>query len=119
MSLSGPHTLTGGIINIGISSLLNYGKVALSGASGFTGNFSANLNGGYIPITNNTFAVITYGSLSGTFAGYNLPFADAWTNIYSPTTFSLYVMNARPIPPGVTNQIISELTPPHGHEHGD
>jgi hypothetical protein len=110
VSLIGPHSLTGGTINIGISSLSNFGKVSLSGASGFTGKFSANLNGGYIPITNNAFAVITYASLSGTFGNYSLPFADAWTNIYSPTTFSLYVFNARPIPPSITNQIVNELT---------
>ena len=111
VSLAGSHTLTGGKVNIGISSLTSFGKVVLSGASAFTGNFSANLNGGYIPITNNSFPVITYGSLSGSFANYSLPFADAWTTNYSPTTFSLYVLNARPIPPSVTNQIVSELTP--------
>ena len=110
VNLNGSHYLTGGTINIGIISLSSFGKVVLSGAAGFTGNFSANLNGGYIPITNYTFAVITYGSLNGTFGSYNYPFADAWTNSYSPTTFSLYVFNARPILTSPTNQIVDELT---------
>jgi len=110
VSFTRSHTLTGGVINIGISSLSNFGRVNLSGAAGFTGNFSANLNGGYIPITNNSFAVITYGSLSGTFANYSLPFADAWTTNYTSTTFSLYVLNARPILTIPTNQIVNELT---------
>ncbi|MBC8096157.1 MAG: hypothetical protein H7Y43_10120, partial [Akkermansiaceae bacterium] len=110
MTLNGPHNLTGGTINIGISSVSNFGKVILSGAAGFTGSFSANLNGGYIPITNNSFEVITYGSLSGNFTNVTLPFADAWTTNYAPTVFSIQVLNTRPIPPSLTNQIVSELT---------
>ncbi len=109
LNLSGPRDLTGGTINIGISSLSSFGKVNLSGASGFAGSFSANLNGSYVPVAGNSFPVITYGSLGGNFGGLNLPFAAAWTANYGATTFSLTVLNSRPRPPIVADQIVNEL----------
>ena len=110
INLAGAHTLTKGTLNFGISSLTNFGTISLSGAAGLAGTVSANLNNGYIPIAPNSFAVLSYGSLTGLFTNAILPFADAWQTNYTSTNFTLTVLNARPILTAVTNQMVDELT---------
>src|SRR6202034_4132246 len=72
--------------------------------------FSANLNGGYIPATGSMFTALTYTSESGTFTDFNLPFPDAWQTNYGPTSFTLTVLNVRPVMGALTNQDVDELT---------
>ncbi len=94
VSLNGPHTLTGGTINIGISTLSSYGKLSLSGAAGFAGQFKANLVGGYVPAAGSAFPVISYGSLSGSFGSFNPPAACNWQTNYGSSTFTLTAQSA-------------------------
>ncbi len=109
LSLNGTYDLTGGRLNFGLSSLLNFGQINLSGAASLTGTVSANLNNGYQPIGGNSFAVLTYGSQTGLFNNTNLPLAEAWSVTYGPTVFTLNVLNARPTLGSFTNQIVNEL----------
>ncbi len=97
VNLSASYTLTGGTLSFGLNSLVNFGKINLSGAAGLAGTVSASLNNGYVPIGGNSFAVLTYGSETGIFTNTLLPFADAWQTNYAATNFTLQVLNARPV----------------------
>ena len=110
VSLISGHSLTKGTLNFGINSLANFGKINLSGAAALTGTVSANLNNGYVPVTNNSFAVLTYGSLTGIFTNTILPVADAWETNYAATIFTLIVLNARPMLLTNATQTVDELT---------
>jgi hypothetical protein len=110
ISLTGGYSLTNGTLNFGISSLASFGKINLSGVAALTGTLSANLNGGYIPNSTNSFAVLSYGSETGTFTSTNLPFADAWQVIYGSNAITLQVSNARPTIATLTTQVVKELT---------
>jgi hypothetical protein len=112
ISLQGAYNLAAGTLNFGINSLTNYGEIGLSGAAALVGSVSANLNGGYQPISGNSFTNLYYGSYSGAFTNATLPFADAWNTNYFPTYFVLTVLNARPVLPTLaTNRfVVNELT---------
>ncbi len=111
LSLAGDYDLTGGTLNVGINSLANYGIINLSGSpAALTGTLSANLNNGYVPATGSSFPVLTYGSESGAFTNFNLPFAVAWQTNYGGTTFTLTVLNVRPTLAPTANQTVDELT---------
>ncbi len=111
IALNGGVSLTNGTVNFGISSLSNYGTINIAGAASLTGTVKANLKNGYQPIATNTFSVLSYGSKTGIFTATNLPFADAWQTNYSPTVFSLIVLNARPTLVSPTNTLtVNELT---------
>jgi len=110
ISLQGAYDLTNGDLNFGLNSLTNFGQISLTGAALLTGKASANLNGGYIPVEGNSFAVLSFGSEAGAFTSTNLPFADAWATNYTTTNFVLQVLNSRPILATVTNRSVNELT---------
>src|ERR1039458_4282796 len=110
LNLSGSYTLTGGTLNFGISSATSFGKINLAGAAALTGTFSANLNNGYIPVRGNSFAVLNYGSQSGSFGNFILPARNAWSTNYGATTFTLTVLNSAPVLSAQTNRSINELT---------
>jgi plastocyanin len=111
VALNGTYSLTNGTLNFGISNPTNFGQISLSGSPAMlSGTLSANLNSGYIPTSTNSFAVLSYGSETGTFTSTNLPFADAWQVNYGSTTATLQVLNARPILTVATNQTLNELT---------
>ena len=102
--------MTGGALNFGISGAASFGKINLSGAAALNGTLSANLNGGYIPNSTNSFAVLSYGSKTGVFTSTNLPLADAWQVVYGSTAVTLQVLNARPLLTSPANQAVNELT---------
>jgi len=111
LSLAGAYDLTGGTLNFGLTSLTNFGTISLSGSpAGLTGTLSVNVNQGYVPIRGDAFALLTYGSLGGSFAIFNLPAREAWTNDYGATTFTLTVLNSAPTLPVQTNQVVNEET---------
>jgi hypothetical protein len=111
VSLSGSYNLTNGTLNFGISSLASFGKISLSGSPAkLAGTLSANLNNGYVPAAGNSFAVLTYGSRTGTFTNFNLPFAVAWQTNYGSTAFNLSVLNVRPTLAAIPDQTVNELT---------
>ncbi len=95
----GNHTQTGGKLSFGLNSPTNFGRLAIANNIAFSGTLGANLNGGYMPVAGDAFAVITYPSRTGTFAGFDLPTTHAWqTNgsIYGATAVTLTVLNSRP-----------------------
>jgi len=111
VSLVASYNLTNGTLNFGISNLTSFGKINLSGSPAIlTGTLSANLNNGYVPATGNSFAVLTYGSRTGTFTNFNLPFAVAWQTNYGSTAFTLSVLNVRPTLAAIADQTVDELT---------
>ena len=110
LSLQASYSLTNGTMNFGISSLGSFGKISLAGAAGLSGTVGANLNNGYVPVSGNTFAVLTYGSATGLFTNTALPFAAAWNTNYAATVFSLLVSNSRPQYAAVATQFVNELT---------
>ena len=59
------------------------------------------------PTNGTSFALLTYGSISGTFTSLNLPVLQGlfWTNIYGATSFSLIATSI--VPPVVTAPGIS------------
>ncbi len=111
LSPSGIYDLTGGTVNVGIKAPGNSGIVNFGGSRAvLTGAFSANLNHGYIPATGSMFTALTYTSEGGTFTNFNLPFPDAWQTDYGASSFTLTVLNVRPVMGTLTNQSVDELT---------
>jgi hypothetical protein len=105
------YNFTNGTVNFGISSLNEYGVLDFGGnPAQLAGSLSATLNGDYQPIATNAFPVVTYVSASGGFTNTNLPYADAWQTNYSPTDFSLIVLNARPMIASIPDQTVKEFT---------
>jgi len=91
LGLLGNDLLAGGTLNFGINSSNNFGQITFSSGIVLGGTVSANLNNLYVPATNSSFAVVSYGSQTGTFANYNLPAGLAWATNYGNTAFSLLV----------------------------
>jgi hypothetical protein len=91
--------LAGGTLKFGISSTNSFGNINFQ-ATGATlaGTVSANLKNLFSPATNNSFAVLTYGSATGTFTNYNLPNLPGliWQTNYGSTAFTLSVTNIAP-----------------------
>ncbi|MGA2660493.1 MAG: CARDB domain-containing protein, partial [Verrucomicrobiota bacterium] len=108
ISLQGRYSLTNGALNLGISSLTDFGKLVLSGNATLGGSLGANLNNGYLPGAGNSYVVLTYGSESGTFTNLNLPVLSAgqsWQVSYAPSATSLQVINLA----GITAQITGSV----------
>ena len=84
------YNLTGGRLNFGLNSSTDFGQISLSGnPAALTGTLSANLNNGFVPTRGNSFAVLNYGSQSGSFGNFLLPAREAWSTNYGATTFTL------------------------------
>jgi len=96
VGLLGNDSLAGGTLNFGINSSNNFGQITFSSGIVLGGTVSANLNNLYVPATNSSFAVVSYGSHTGTFANYNLPAGLAWATNYGNTSFSLLVTAVLP-----------------------
>ena len=108
--------LTGGEVRFGLSSLTNYGKISVSGNAALTGTVGIALLGGYVPVTNNSFTVLGYGSHSGIFAGKDLPTAVLWATNYTATTFAVtvasmnkLVFTTQPVGLKLTNVILAPI----------
>jgi hypothetical protein len=111
IGLNGGYNLAGGTLNFGLNSLGSFGRINLSGAATLTGTVSANFNGGYFPVTGNSFPVLTYGSRTGIFTQTNLPPWIMWQTNYGPTSFTLTVLKVLPELRPLTNQVVNELAP--------
>ena len=108
LSFSQTHTLVGGMLNFGLSSPANYGKINLAGSAGLTGTVAAYLNNGYRPTAASSFPVLTYGSRTGIFTNTALPYAAAWQTNYAATVFTLIVSNARPVLAAIPSQVATQ-----------
>jgi hypothetical protein len=96
LGLIGSCSLATGVLNFGINSSNNFGRINVSGSAALGGTVSANLNNLYAPRTNSSFAVLAYNSRTGNFASYNLPAGLVWTNNYGNSAFSLLVTTVLP-----------------------
>jgi hypothetical protein len=107
LALNGGFTPTGGALGFGLSSLGNFGRIAVGGNATLTGAVSVVWLGGFVPALSNSFPVLTYGSSSGTFSNINLPPAAQWQANYAATAFSLLVTDVNRLvfvnPPAGTN----------------
>jgi hypothetical protein len=104
ISLVGSFTPGGGELRCRITSLSNYGKIAISGNAALSGTVGAVLFGGYVPAINNSFSLVTYGSHTGIFAGLDLPAALQWSTNYTATTFTVTVTGTNNIALSETGQ---------------
>ena len=113
VSLSSSYDLTAGTLNFGLSGPSTYGSISLSGAAQLTGTISANLDGGYVPVTGASFQVLSYGSETGQFAGVVLPVLTAadWQVAYGASSTALQVVSGL----GTTAQITGSVTDNLGH----
>jgi hypothetical protein len=96
VSLLGNDSLAGGTLNFGINNSNNFGQITFSSGIVLGGTISANLNNLYVPATYSSFAVVSYGSHTGTFTNYNLPAGLAWATNYGNTAFTLLVTSVLP-----------------------
>ena len=91
LSFSGSFTTTGGTLAFGVSGLSSFGQVNVSGSLPLNGTLSVTWLGGFIPAIGNSFALIDYGSHSGTFANIALPSGTLGQGNYGATVFSLLI----------------------------
>jgi hypothetical protein len=104
-SLSGGiQNLANGTLNFGISNLVNFGSVLLSGPSDLGGTLTATFNDPtFVPATGDEWQVMTYGSLSGAFSMINLPPVGDWQTIPSSTSYTIKITQTAPAPFFVQN----------------
>ncbi len=91
LSFSQNFVTAGGTLAFGVSSLASFGQMNVSGNVALNGTVSAEWLNGFAPVVGNTFALLHYGSESGTFANISLPAGDLGEGIYGATVFSLMI----------------------------
>ena len=64
-------SLTEGTILFGLSGDAAFGRITLTGTASLAGGLAARLLNGYVPATNRTFQVMSYGVVAGTFTDYS------------------------------------------------
>ena len=110
MNLNGTYTLeTSGNLNFGINGPDDYGQIILPGGAVLAGSLSVNLNQGYAPAVGDSYAILSYNSETGIFAGMALPSSASWGTNYGPAVFTLGVLSALRLAP-IPNQIVEEQT---------
>jgi hypothetical protein len=82
---------TAGTLAVDLGSSSSYAQINISGNATLGGTLNVVLTEGYVPAISNSFAVITYGSFSGSFNTINLPMGPLWQTNYGATAFSLLV----------------------------
>ena len=97
VSLSYSFSQTNGTLNVGINNATNFGAVTSSGNATMTGTLSATSINGYVPAISNSFAVLTYGSKTGTFNNLALPALasnEQWQVSYGSSSLILTVLGS-------------------------
>jgi hypothetical protein len=97
ISLQTIPNLVGGEIRFGLSSPTNFGMVSIAENAALNGTVGVSLLGGYVPATNTSYTVLTYGSHAGIFTNVDLPAAVVWATNYTATAFSLTAVKVNPI----------------------
>jgi hypothetical protein len=95
----GSFTTSGGTLAFGVSGLSSFGQMNIPGAVALNGTASIAWLGGFTPAVGNSFALLTYGSHSGTFADISLPPGSLGQATYGATVFSLMITNVSAAPP--------------------
>ena len=68
LSFNGNFTTAGGTLAFGVSGLSSFGQINVSGNVALNGTASVAWLDGFTPAIGNSFALLNYGSHSGTFA---------------------------------------------------
>ena len=105
LSFSGSFVTVGGNLDFGVSGVSSFGQINVSGSVVLNGTVSAAWLNGFTPAVGNSFALLDYGSHSGTFANITLPPGTLGEGIYGLTAFSLMItnINAQTSPPVFLN----------------
>jgi hypothetical protein len=105
LSFSGSFVTVGGNLDFGVSGVSSFGQINVSGSVALNGTVSAAWLNGFTPAVGNSFALLDYGSHSGTFANITLPPGTLGEGIYGLTAFSLMItnINAQTSPPVFLN----------------
>jgi hypothetical protein len=85
-------SLTEGTVLFGIAGDSDFGRINLTGTASLAGKLAARLLNGYVPATNRTFQVMSYGVVAGTFTDYSgldVGFGRAFAPVYTPTSLTL------------------------------
>jgi hypothetical protein len=107
-------SLTEGTVLFGLAGDTTFGRINLTGTASLAGGLAARLLNGYVPDTNRTFQVMTYGVVSGTFtdtSGLDVGFGRYFTPVYTSTALTLqtHATNYVPVTPVVLSEPKEEL----------
>ena len=86
-------SLTAGTVLFGFSSDSSFGRINLAGTASLAGSLAARLLNGYVPATNLSFQVMSYGVVAGTFTDYSglsVGSGRAFAPSYSPSALTLW-----------------------------
>ena len=86
-------------MNFRLNDLNDFGSIHLSGNAALAGIFNVTLQSGYSPAVSNSFAVVNYGSETGTFTALNLPHLTqglTWQSGYGDNALTLTVIAVPP-----------------------
>ena len=93
LGFSGSFTTVGGTLAFGVTGLGSFGQINVSGHVALNGTVSVAWLNGFVPAVGNSFALLDYGSHSGTFANITFPAGTFGQGIYGATVFSLLITN--------------------------
>jgi hypothetical protein len=99
------YAMTAGLLRFGISGNSTFGRITYTGTAPLVGGVGAMLLNSFVPNTNVSFPVMTFGSSSGTFTetnGLRVGSGRAFSPVYGGTTFSLLSVLATDVT--ITNQ---------------
>jgi len=91
LNFGGAFTMAGGTLAFGVSGLNTFGQINISGAVALNGTASVTWLDGYLPIVGDSFALLDYGSHTGTFANVDLASGFLGVGGYTSTVFSVIV----------------------------
>ena len=93
LSFSGNFITTGGALAFGVSGLGSFGQINVVGSVTLNGTANVSWLNGFVPAVGNSFALLNYGSQTGTFANITFPPGILGQGIYGPTVFSVMITN--------------------------
>jgi fibronectin-binding autotransporter adhesin len=89
LTLSSLPLQSSSVLNFGLNSSTDYGKIAAPTNVVLNGTVSANLNNGFVPATGDEFNVLSSSLFGGTFANLTFPAGTSGKGVYGSTVFSL------------------------------
>ncbi len=105
--IDGDYTQTAaGVLDVEIASATMFDQLQISGAASLDGTINVTRPGGFVPVLNDAFPVLTFASRTGDFAvknGFLLGNALAFTEQFNPTNLTLVVTQ---------NQLSFQTQPP-------
>jgi hypothetical protein len=99
-------SLTEGTVLFGLAGDATFGRINLTGTASLAGRLAARLLNGYVPATNRTFQIMSYGVVAGSFTDYSGLDAGsgrAFAPVYTATSLTLqtYATNSTANPTAI------------------